>query len=110
VHAQAAQKLRAWKEDRDEPWPGAKESREEHHRQWQESGDARKQARHAAQEAARGKIRAALRDLYISELRARDQQVPPEPLLEADIDLMTGHPLRGFRRIWQSAPDYFRDL
>lgn len=45
---------------------------------WQEGGEARKQARHAAQEAARGKTRAELRDLYIAELRARGQQVPPE--------------------------------
>jgi hypothetical protein len=42
---------RAWKADRDEPGPAAKESREKRQREWQERGEARQQAFHAAREA-----------------------------------------------------------
>lgn len=101
---------RAWKEDPDEPWPGAREAREKEQREWRERGEARKQAFQAARDAAPGKTRDEITDLYIAELRARGQKVPPEPFLGADIDLLTGRPLRGFRKIWKVVRNPFADL
>jgi hypothetical protein len=105
-----AEKQRAWKEDPDEPWPGAKEYREKEQRESWERSQARKQAFQAARDTAAGKTRDEIRDLYIAELRARGQEVPPEPFLGADIDLLTGHPLRGFRKIWKVMRNPFADL
>jgi hypothetical protein len=51
-----------------------------------------------------------VRDLYIAELRARGQDVPAESFLEADIDLLTGHPLQGLKRMWNAGPESFTDL
>ena len=106
-----AQEQRAWKDDWDEPRPGVtKESREKTRREWRERDEARKQALRAVRGAARGKTRDELRDLYVAELRARGQEVPPEPFLEADIDFLTGHPLRGLRRVWDMRPEHFTNL
>jgi hypothetical protein len=105
-----AQLQRAWKEDPDEPWPGAKEYREEQQRKSRERSEALKQAFQAAREAAPGKTREEVRDLYIAELRARGLEVPPEPLLGANVDLLTGHPLRGLRKMWNAARNPFADL
>lgn len=104
-----ADKERAWEEDRDEPGPGAEESREKRRRDWQESSEARKQAFQAARESARGKTRDELRDLYIAELRARGRQVPSDPVVDLEIDLLTGHPLRGLGKIWKMARNFFPD-
>jgi hypothetical protein len=105
-----AEKQRAWKEDQGEPWPGAKEYREKQQRESQERREARRQATQAAREAAPGKTRDEVRDIYIAELRARGQKVPPEPFLGAEIDLLTGHPLRGLRKIWKVMRNPFSDL
>jgi hypothetical protein len=105
-----AEKQRAWKEDPDEPWPGAKEAWEREQRRSQERSEAYKQARQATHEVARGKSRDEVRDLFIAELQARDQEIPPELFLEAHIDLLTGHPLRGFRRMWKTRSEPFSDL
>jgi hypothetical protein len=35
-----------------------------------------------------------VRGLYVAELRTRNQETPPEPFLEIDLDLLTGHRLR----------------
>ena len=105
-----AEKQRAWKEDQDEPWPGAKEFREKEQRESQERREPCKQAIQAARAAAPGKTRDEVRDLYIAELRARGQKVPPEPFLEAEIDLLTDHPLRGLRKIWKVVRNPFPDL
>jgi hypothetical protein len=106
-----ASQQRAWREDRHEPGPGATESRKKRQREWQERGEARKQAFQAAREAARGKSRDELRDRYIAELRARGQEVPPEPFLEPEIDLLNGRPLRGLRKFWKAGPgSFFSDL
>lgn len=102
-----AAKQRAWTEDRDEPGPGATESRKQRQREWHERGEARKQAFQAARAAARGKSRDELRDRYITELRARGQEVPPEPFLEPEMDLLSGHPLRGLRKFWRAGPGSF---
>jgi hypothetical protein len=104
-----AEKQRAWKEDPDEPWPGAREYRERQQRRSQERREAHRQAFRAARDAAPGKSRDEIKDLYIAELRAHGQEIPPEPILEADIDLLTGHPLRGLGRMWNVMRNRFGD-
>jgi len=89
-----AGKERSWKEDRDEPWPGAKQSRGKRRREWQEREEARKEAFEAARATADGKTRDEVRDLYVAELRTRGLDVPLGPLLEATVDTLTGHPAR----------------
>ena len=55
---------------------------------------ARREAMRAAQAASRGKTRAQVLDIYRAELRARDLELPPEPILDAYLDFLTGHRLR----------------
>lgn len=92
---------RSWREDPDDPWPGYQEYREKEQREDRERSDARRQAFQAARDAAPGKSRDEIRELYISELRARGQEVPPEPFLEAEVDFLTGHPMRAFKKMWK---------
>jgi hypothetical protein len=61
-------------------------------------------------DAARGKTREEVRDLYIAELRARGLDVPPEPILKAYVDLLTGHPLRGVRKLKKVLRNPFADF
>jgi hypothetical protein len=89
-----AEKQRAWKEDPDEPWPGFKEFQEGQQRKSQEREEAQQEAFEAARAAVDGKTRDEVRDLYVAELRARGLDVPPEPLLEVAVDLLTGHHVR----------------
>jgi hypothetical protein len=105
-----AEKHRAWKEDADEPWPGAKEYGEKENRKSRERSEARRQAFRAARDAAPGKSRDEVRDLYIAELLAQGQEAPPEPLLEATVDLLIGQPWRGLMKMWQARPKPFSDL
>lgn len=105
-----AEKQRAWKEDPDEPWPGAKEAWEKEQRKSQERREACRYARKATRVAAVGKTRDEVRDLFISELKTREPEIPPEPFLEARVDLLlTGHPRRGFLRVWKARPKPFSD-
>jgi hypothetical protein len=90
---------RAWNEDPDEPWPGFKEEQERSQRERQEGMAARKEASQATRDAAAGKTRDELRDLYITELRARGQEVPPEPFLDVELEFLSGHPLRALRKM-----------
>jgi hypothetical protein len=87
-----------WKEDPDEPWPGYREEQERDQRKRQEDWAARQQAFQTAQAAAAGKTRGQLRDLYITELRARGQEVPPGPDLDVELEFLSGHP---FRALWK---------
>jgi hypothetical protein len=63
--------------------------------------EARKEAFKATRAAVAGKTRDEIRDLYIAELAARGLEIPREPLLEANIDMLCGDPLAGFGRIWK---------
>ena len=92
---------RTWKEDIDDPWPGAREQRERRQREAQERKEAHHHAFRAASEAARGKTRRQVRELYLAELRARGgaDQLPNDAVLEAEVDAMMGHPLRGLARL-----------
>jgi len=61
--------------------------------QARERSEARRQAFRAAQDAADGKTREQVRDLSLAEPRARGLDEPRDALLEATVDLLTGHPL-----------------
>ena len=87
-------RYRVWSEDAKEPWPGAGDAWERTRRQTVLRAGARREARRAVQAVATGKTRSQVRDIYLAELRARDQEAPPEPFLEIDLDFVTGHPLR----------------
>lgn len=104
------ERYRSWKEDPGDPWPGYQEYREQEQRDSRQRSEARKQAFQVARDAAPGKNRDEIREFYLAELRARGQEVPPEPVLEAEMDLMTGHPLRGVRKIWKAVRNPFADL
>jgi hypothetical protein len=101
------ERMRAWKEDPDNPWPGAKEAREKQQRESQESHEAHQEAMRAARDAAPGKTRAEVRELYIAELRARGQEVPPEPILDVEVEFLIGHPLRAFWKMKKALLDPF---
>lgn len=107
-----AEQQRAWKDDPNEPWPGFKEAREKTQRESRESNEAKRQAFQAARDAAAGKTRDEVRDLYIAELRARGQEVPPEPFLGATIDFLTGHPLRALWKMktWKGRWNPYSDM
>ena len=94
-----AEEQRAWKDDPDEPVPGFKEFREKHEREWRERREAGRQAFRAAQAAADGKRREQVRDLYLAELRARGLDEPRDAILEATVDLLTGHPVTANTRV-----------
>ena len=55
---------------------------------------AHREALRAAQALSQRKTRAQALEIYSAELRARDQELPPEPFLDIDLDLLTGHRLR----------------
>lgn len=91
---------RTWKEDIDDPWRGAREQRERQRRAERERKEAHRQAFEAAREAAPGKTRPEVRELYLAELRARGGPDPTYgPLLEAVVDALMRHPLRALGRL-----------
>jgi hypothetical protein len=105
-----AGRQRAATEDQDEPWPDAGEYREKEQRKSRESREGRRQAVRAAREAAPGKTRDEVRDLYVAELRARGQEVPAGPFLEAEVDVLMGDPLGGLRKVWKVVRSPFSGL
>ncbi len=96
------QAQRAWKEAIDDPWPSAREQRERQSTAERHRRQARQQAFEAAREAAAGKTRDQVRQIYLDELRARGQHTPSEPLLEAQIDMLVGRPIRALARLWHA--------
>jgi hypothetical protein len=103
-------RAREWKEDPDEPFPGFRESWERSQRESHERREARREAFRATRDAAAGLTRDELRDLYIAELRNKGQDIPAEPLLEAHLDLLSGHPVQGVGKIWKLLRNLFGDL
>jgi hypothetical protein len=93
---------RAWKEDVDDAWPGAREERERQEAASRDREQARKHAFEAARVAAAGKTRDQVRQIYLTELRARGQETPSEPLLEAQIDLLVGRPIGALAKLWHA--------
>jgi len=91
---------RTWKEDIDDPWPGAREQREQQDRAEQQRKEAHDQAFQAASQAASGKTRREVREVYLAELRARGGPDPMyEPVFEAEVDVLMHRPLRGLARL-----------
>ena len=74
--------------------------RERARRERQEQRAARDEAFDAARAAAGGKTRAEIRDIYMAQLRARGLPVPPDEVLDACADAITG----GRRRMPVSFP------
>ena len=95
--------------DPGESLPGFEEFRETFQRESRQRSEARTDALKAARRAAPGKTRDEIRNLYISELRARGLEIPPESLLEAAIDMLNGDPRAGLRKIWKTALRTFTD-
>lgn len=93
----------------EESLPGFGEFWETFQHDSQQRSDARKDALKAARSAAPGKTRDEIRDLYITELRARGLEVPPEPLLGATIDMLSGDPRTGLGKIWKTMLRTFAD-
>jgi hypothetical protein len=93
---------RAWKEDADNPWPGAREEWERQDATQRDRKQAREQAFEAAREAAAGKSRDQVRQIYLDELRARGQDPPPVALLEAQTDALVGRPIRALAKLWHA--------
>jgi hypothetical protein len=62
----------------------------------------RKDALQATQAAAAGKNRAEIREIYKAELRARDLEIPAEPVLDAVVDRINGNPLPAARVLAES--------
>jgi hypothetical protein len=52
--------------------------------------EARREARDATRAAAAGKSQAEVRDIYLTELRARGLDIPPDEFLDATVDELTG--------------------
>jgi hypothetical protein len=78
-----AAQQRAWEEDPDDPWPGARKHRENSQRTQQERSAARKEAFRAVRGAARGKSRSEIREDLVRW---------PVTLPAAELDRASGRP------------------
>lgn len=61
---------------------------------WAKSGrdsQSQREAFQATQASAAGKSREEIRDLYLAELRSRGLEIPPDELLDATVDTLTGN-------------------
>jgi hypothetical protein len=63
---------------------------EEHMAQSRERSRARKEAFDAARASAPGKSREEIRQLFEAELRARGLKIPPDDMLDAEVDAIAG--------------------
>ncbi|HUC24262.1 MAG TPA: hypothetical protein VMA73_16250 [Streptosporangiaceae bacterium] len=98
-----------WKEDIDDPWPGAREQRERERQEEQQRKEAHDQAFEAAAQAAPGRTRRQVRELYLAELRARGGPDPTyEPLFEAEVDALMRRPLRALARLAHAILNFTR--
>ena len=104
-----AEHARTTQGDPGEALPGFEEFRETYKSEsWQRS-EARREAFNAALGAASRKTGDEIRNLYIAELRARGMEIPPEPLLAAAVDLLSGDPRAGPGKIWKTVLRTFTD-
>jgi hypothetical protein len=94
-----AERQRGWNDETGEQFPSFDEFQEKYQRESQGRREAKKAAFEAARAAASGKTRAEVQEIYLAELRARGLDVPSAPILEADVDWLMGHPLRGLAKI-----------
>lgn len=68
----------------------------------QRATQLRREAAKAVRARAAGKSREELKDLYTAELRSRGLKIPPEEILDANIDAITGNYLPTFRLLGRS--------
>lgn len=68
----------------------------------QRATQLRREAAEAVRARAAGKSREELKDLYTAELRSRGLKIPPEEILDANIDAITGNYLPTFRLLGRS--------
>ncbi|HCU91828.1 MAG TPA: hypothetical protein DHU96_03465 [Actinobacteria bacterium] len=104
-----AEDARTKRGDPGESLPGPEEYWETYQRDSRQHSEARKDAFTAARSAALGKTRDEIRDLYLTELRARGLEIPREPLVGATIDVLSGDPRAGLRKTWKTALRMFTD-
>jgi hypothetical protein len=71
---------------------------------------ARKEAFEAARARAAGKSRDEIREIYVAELTARCLAAPPDDLLDAVVDHITGNPLPTIRLAAQSLAQLGRGM
>jgi hypothetical protein len=69
---------------------------------YQRATQLRRKAAEAVRARAAGKSRKELKDLYTAELRSRGLKIPPEQILDANIDAITGNYLSAFRWLGRS--------
>lgn len=96
-----AEDARTSQGDPGEALPTGDEYRETYKSELRLRSEARKETFKATRAAVSGKTRDEVRDLYIAELVARGLEIPREPLLEANIDMLCGGPRAGLGRIWE---------
>jgi hypothetical protein len=73
----------------------------------------RREAFNAAKAQAAGKDRQEIRDLYAAELRARELEIPPDDILDAEVDAITGdyRPVIGLvGRALSDVPKFMRGI
>lgn len=69
---------------------------------------SRREAFQAARASAVGKTREEIKALYITELRARGLEIPPEEVLDARVDALTGNYVPTIRLMGRSAANLER--
>jgi hypothetical protein len=81
--------------------------------QSRQRSQARREAFDAAKAKAAGKNREQIRDLYTAELRARGLKIPPDEILDAEVDAISGdyRPIaRLMGRVVSNVPKFVRDI
>jgi hypothetical protein len=79
-------------------WPDFQEERAKYQRDYQ----LRQEAYRATRAKTAGKNREEIKDLYRAELCARGLKIPPENILDAAVDAMTGNYLPSVRLLGKS--------
>jgi hypothetical protein len=62
----------------------------DHMAQSRRRSESRREAFHEARAKAAGRSREGIRDLYLAELRSRGLKIPPDDVLDANVDAITG--------------------
>jgi hypothetical protein len=69
---------------------------------YRQESQSQREAFQAARASAEGKSREEIKDLYLAELRSRGLGIPPQEILDADVDALTGNYLTGARLLGRS--------
>ncbi len=77
----------------------------EHMARHQRESQSRREAVHAVRTMAAGRNREEIKDLYLAELRSRGLKIPPEDVLDAKADAITGDYLPSARLLGRSLAD-----